>query len=136
MLTLGLTSFSEEVFQDALTAMQPVIVKATKAAEVRVAAVDALSMMCFLAAEGPEETLEVMHLLKKTFGKGKLIDWVIGYESKKERKTGNNCLTTYSSSSSITYVMQLHLRFKQLLFEDGLFCSQQFQLGNWAEPVL
>lgn len=51
--------------------MEPVIVKSAKASDVTVSAIEALSMMCFVAAEGAEETVQVMDLLRKAFTAGK-----------------------------------------------------------------
>ena len=51
-------------------AMEPVIAKG-RSAEVKVAAIEALSMICFVAASGPEETMEVMNLYRKAYTSGK-----------------------------------------------------------------
>ncbi len=61
---MGPTSATEEIFEEALTAFEPVIAKG-KVADVRTAAVESLSMMCFVAATGPEETMQVMSLFRR-----------------------------------------------------------------------
>ncbi len=71
VVTLGLSSETEKIFQQALAAMEPVIAKGAKVPDVAVSAIEALSMMCFVAAEGPDETVEVMDLLQKAFTAGK-----------------------------------------------------------------
>lgn len=70
MLTLGASSDSESIFNDALAAFEPVILKG-RTASVRAAAIEALAMMCFVAGEGGEETVHVMDLFKRNFTGGK-----------------------------------------------------------------
>ena len=50
--------------------MEPIITKG-RVAEVRSAVIEALSIMCFVAASNPEETMEVMDLFKRAFKGGK-----------------------------------------------------------------
>lgn len=61
---MGPSSTTELIFEEALTAFEPVITKG-KVADVRTAAIESLSMMCFVAAAGPEETMQVMSLLRR-----------------------------------------------------------------------
>lgn len=70
MTTLGISSATEQIFEEAHSAMEPVIAKG-RVGEVRAAAIEALSIMCFVAASGPEETMEVMDLFKRAFMSGK-----------------------------------------------------------------
>ena len=64
--TLGLSEETEQIFNEALTVMEPAIVKG-RSAEANEAAIEALSMMCFVAASGPEETMQVMSLFRKVY---------------------------------------------------------------------
>ncbi len=66
MITLGPSSATEEILEDALTAFEPIIAKG-KVADVRTAAIESISMMCFVAAAGPEETMQVMSLLRRAY---------------------------------------------------------------------
>jgi hypothetical protein len=63
---LGPSSTTEGIFEEALTAYEPVIAKG-KVADVRSAAIESISIMCFVAATGPEETMRVMSLLRRAY---------------------------------------------------------------------
>ncbi len=68
-ITLGASDISERIFQEALPTLEPLILTG-KAVASRVAAVDALSMLCFVGSEGPHETLPVMALFIKALARG------------------------------------------------------------------
>lgn len=53
----------------ALPTLEPIILT-SKAVASRVAAIDALGMLCFVASEGPHESLPVMALLARSFARG------------------------------------------------------------------
>ena len=56
----------------ALPTLEPVILTG-KAVASRVAAIDALGMLCFVGSEGPHEALPVMALLAKAFTRGEVM---------------------------------------------------------------
>lgn len=68
-VTLGACSEAEDIFEDSLAAFEPVILKG-RSPSLRAAAVEALAIMCFVAAEGPEETVRVMEIFTKAFSNG------------------------------------------------------------------
>jgi hypothetical protein len=69
VLTLGTSEGAESVFQDARSVFEPLILTGRSTAS-RAAAVDAMGMMCFVASEGPHETMEIINLLVKAIEKG------------------------------------------------------------------
>ncbi|GAB4824115.1 hypothetical protein N2152v2_011161 [Parachlorella kessleri] len=69
VITLGASDMSERIFKDALPTLEPIILTG-KAVASRVAAIDALSMLCFVGSEGPHEGLPTMALFARAFGKG------------------------------------------------------------------
>jgi hypothetical protein len=68
-ITLGAMDATERMYRDALPALEPIILTG-KVAGVRVAAIDALGMLCFVGSEGAHETLECMALLTKACARG------------------------------------------------------------------
>lgn len=60
--TLGASSASEAIYQEAQRVLEPLVLTGRSAAA-RVAAVEALSMLCFVGSEGAAETLHTMHTL-------------------------------------------------------------------------
>ncbi|KAL4447978.1 hypothetical protein ABPG75_005197 [Micractinium tetrahymenae] len=60
--TLGASSASEAIYQEAERVLDPLILTGRSAAA-RVAAAEALSMLCFIGSEGAAETLHTMHTL-------------------------------------------------------------------------
>jgi len=63
---LGPSSSTERIFEEALAAFEPVIAKG-KVVDVRSVAIESISMMCFVAAAGHEETMQVMSLLRRAY---------------------------------------------------------------------
>lgn len=66
VITLGASDEAEGVFRDALPAFVKII-ETGRIAVLRAAAIESLSILCFVAAEGPEETMEIMSLLSKAY---------------------------------------------------------------------
>lgn len=69
VITLGASDASEAIFRDARAVLEPLLLT-SKSTATKGAAVDALSMMCFVASEGPHETLEIINLLLRAIQKG------------------------------------------------------------------
>lgn len=72
VITLGASDMAERVFQDALPTLEPLVLSG-KAVVSRVAAADALGMLCFVASEGAHETLPIMALFSRVFINGEKI---------------------------------------------------------------
>jgi len=127
VITLGASSDSEEIFGDALTAFEPVITKGGNPS-VRAAAVESLAIMCFVAADGPEETVQIMNIFTKAFSNGKPEHLFLPpcIDARKFR------VVIYTSWRFIIIIILLQdlLLSKWQLLKAGLFFSQPSQLGS------
>lgn len=68
-MTLGASPGTEAMFHNSMAVMEPVITRGS-AAELQCSVIQALAMICFIAADKSEETIHVMNSFCIAFTKG------------------------------------------------------------------
>ncbi len=71
-VTLGSSLETEALFRNVLLIMEPIILRSPSAAW-QGSVIQALAMICFIAADKHEETIHVMNLLRTVFAKGECL---------------------------------------------------------------